>query len=67
MALNYTEPDDSLIGREHLVRKPNGEIVRVNRFDFNLAWCADKNAYIQCSDKGWLRVGNLTIIEGAQP
>jgi len=51
------------IERTYKVRKPNGEIVQVNRFDFNLAHCADKTSYIQCSDRGWMRVDNLTIVD----
>jgi hypothetical protein len=61
--LDYRPPSsEALIEREYQVRKPNGEIVRVNRFDFNLASCADKDCFIQCSDLGWMRVGNLEII-----
>jgi hypothetical protein len=59
--LSYTLPtSDALIEREYTVGKPNGEAVRVNRFDFNLASCADKDSYIQCSDQSWMRVRNLT-------
>ena len=67
-ALEFTPADGALINRTYRVRKPNGEIVEVNRFDFNLAACADPTQYIQCSDTGWMRVDHLTIIrkkEGA--
>jgi hypothetical protein len=53
----------ALIDREYHVRRPNGVVVRVNRFDFNLAWCADRTTYIQCSDFGWSKVATLTIVE----
>ena len=60
----YTPVSDpeALIEKEYHVRRPNGEIVCVNRFDFNLLWCADKERYIQCSDMGWSNVKTLAIV-----
>ena len=63
MSLHYKPPTgDTLIEQEYVVRKPNGEKVRVNRFDFNLAHCGDPSTYIQCSDLGWIRVRQLEIV-----
>ena len=49
------------------VRKPNGEITEVNVFDYNLAYCAKDNPYVQCSDTSWLRVRALTIVPKPKP
>ncbi len=51
-----------LVERTYKVRLPNGQITEVNRFDYNLAYCADRNTYIQCSNTGWIRVCNLTVL-----
>lgn len=53
-----------LIERTYRVKKPNGEIVTVNRFDLNLARCVEhlKKTYIQCSDTTWINSANLKII-----
>ena len=43
-----------------LVKRPNGEVVEINRFDFNIAFAAGTDRYVQCEDQSWIRVGNLT-------
>lgn len=53
---------EEIIRATYKVRKPNGEVVEVNRFDLNLAYCGDRNRYIQCSDTSWVRVSDLTIV-----
>ena len=66
-AYDYTPVTDprALIQAEYQVRRPNGTIVRVNRFDFNLLWAGGKERYIQCSDMGWSKVGTLTVLKAA--
>jgi hypothetical protein len=51
-----------LVERTYKVRKPNGEIVEVNRFGMNLTMCAQPDRYIQCSDTSWLQAKRLEII-----
>jgi len=51
-----------MIERTYKAKRPNGEAVRVNCFDYNLAYCADKTSYIQCSDGSWMRIDKLTIV-----
>ena len=52
-----------LIDRTYKVKRPNGDVAEVNRFDFNLAYCADRDTYIQCTDTGWIRIRNLTVLK----
>ncbi len=52
-----------LIDRTYKVRKPNGEITQVNRFDMNLTMCAKPESWIQCSDNSWISANRLTILE----
>lgn len=52
----------SLIDRTYKVKKPNGEIVEVNRFDMNLTMCAKPKSWIQCSDTSWIPANRLTIL-----
>lgn len=63
----------ALIDRTWRVRKPNGEIVEVNRFDWNINTCCVAAArvlsepspthYIQCSDSSWMRMDRLTLVD----
>ena len=53
----------SLIDRTYKVRKPNGEVTEVNRFDMNLTLCAKPEAWIQCKDSSWLSANRLQIID----
>lgn len=63
----------ALIDRTCRVRKPNGEVVEVNRFDWNLNICCARGAlalgeprpvhYIQCSDNSWMRMDRLTLVD----
>lgn len=52
----------ALIDRTYKARKPNGEIVEVNRLDMNLTMCAKPESWIQCSDSSWIPANNLTIL-----
>jgi hypothetical protein len=47
------------------VRKPNGEIVQVDRLAFNLAVCVAPTSYVQCSDASWIRADKLTPVSAA--
>jgi len=51
------------IERTYLAQKPNGEMVEVNIFDYNLGFCANPKRYIQCSDTSWGRICDLKIIK----
>jgi len=51
-----------LMERTYKAQKPNGEIVLVNRFDYNLM-CYSPDNYIQCSDTSWAKHSNLTVLE----
>ena len=50
------------IDRTYQVRKPNGEVTEVNRFDMNLTLCAKLESWIQCKDNSWLSANRLEII-----
>ena len=43
----------ALIDRTKKVRLPNGEVKRVNVFDYNLAVYAD--GYVQLTDTSWIK------------
>lgn len=53
----------------HRVRKPNGEIVEVDRISYNFAYAlmtaGKKPGYVQCSDTSWMRVDRLAIVASA--
>lgn len=50
------------IAHTYRIRRPNGEITEINCFDYNLAYVAGKNSYVQCVDSGFNRVNDLQII-----
>lgn len=51
-----------LIDRTYKVRKPNGEVTEVNRFDMNLTLCANPQSWIQCKDTSWIPACNLEVL-----
>lgn len=59
-----TEEEVPLIDRTITVRKPNGELAEINRFDFNLAMCCDRGGdrYVQLIDKSWIKANRLTRV-----
>jgi len=51
----------ALIDEKYTVRLPNGELKKVNVFDYNLKSCIE-NAIIQLDDNSWNYVRNLELV-----
>lgn len=51
----------ALIDEKYSVRLPNGELKKVNVFDYNLKSCIE-NAIIQLDDNSWNYVRNLELV-----
>ena len=51
-----------LIDRTYKVRRPNGEVTEVNRFDMNLTLCTKPESWIECNDNVWIQANRLKII-----
>jgi len=45
----------------HVVRLPNGEHARINRFDYNTNERSSR--YIQLADGAWIRANALTVVQ----
>lgn len=52
----------AMIDRTHRVRRQDGTVTEVNRFDFNLAMCCGGERYVQCVDSSWIQAKRLTLI-----